>query len=59
MNEHIIKLIQQEVKRILTEEVTLEIDSPHWMNDNVLRVSLMLNDETITSIGIGKYDLPS
>ena len=56
--EQIKELVALEVKRILHEEVTLEYDSAHWMNDNTLRIDLMMHDETISSICLSKYDLP-
>lgn len=56
--EQIKEMVQLEVKRLLREEVTLEYDSAHWMNDNCLRIELMFDGEAISSISISEYDLP-
>lgn len=56
--EQIKEMIQLEVRRILFEEVHLEYDSAHWMNDNNIRIDLMLGDETISCISLSQFDLP-
>lgn len=50
--------ISDEIKRIITEELELEFDSAHWMNDNTLTVNLVFNKNIISSISLSKYDLP-
>lgn len=56
--ETIKEMVRLEVRRIIFEELTLGYDSPHYVNDNILRVDLMLGDEVVSSIHIGEYDLP-
>lgn len=56
--EQIKEMIQLEVRRILFEDVTLQYDSPHWMNDNCLRIELLLNEEVITSMSLSQFDMP-
>lgn len=56
--EQIKEMVRLEVRRIIFEELTLEYDSPHYVNDNILRVDLMLGDEVVSSVHIGEYDLP-
>lgn len=56
--EMIKEMVRLEVRRIIFEELTLEYDSPHYVNDNVLRLDLMLGDELVSSISIGEYDIP-
>ncbi|WKW88058.1 hypothetical protein pzkkv8_216 [Klebsiella phage pzk-kv8] len=56
--EMIKEMVRLEVRRVIFEELTLEYDSPHYVNDNILRVDLMLGDEVVSSIHIGEYDIP-
>ena len=57
--EMIKEMVRLEVRRMIFEELTLVHESPHYMNDYVLRVELKLGDETVSSINISEYDIPS
>lgn len=56
--EQIKEMVRLEARRIIFEELTLVHESPHYMNDDVLRIELKLGDETVSSIHISEYDIP-
>lgn len=56
--EQIKQMIDLEVRRIIFEELRLDYESPHYMNDEVLRVDLMLGEEVVSSIHLDKLDIP-
>lgn len=51
-------LIRLEAKALLREELTLEVSTPHFMNDNILTIALNISGEEIAVVNINKWDLP-